>query len=172
MIYSPWYVHGGCYVLITAEDRAGGGGGGAGLNSPAWVGREEAQTAAESAWGQQGEAGQAPIPQQLVSSWSLSSPLLSPPGTAPGTGRGVRGEPAEPFASLFFPAAFAEALPRNHVADVAAFQGTKCRSFSLTGKESCLLRPSWREKEPCGGRRGQERNPSSHSHPKTLHREP
>lgn len=77
MIYSPWYVHGGRCVLITAEDRAGGGGGGVGLNSPSRVGREEAQTATESAWGQQGEAGQAPIPQQLVSSWSLSSPLPS-----------------------------------------------------------------------------------------------
>lgn len=89
MIYSPGSAHIGRCVLIAAEDGAGGGDGRVGLNSPSRVGREEAQTAAESAWGQRGEAGQAPIPQQLVSSWSLS-----PPSTAPGTGRRVRGGPA------------------------------------------------------------------------------
>jgi len=54
-----------------------------------------------------------------------------------------------PLPSLFLSTAFTETLPCSHVANVAPFQGTKCRSFSLTRNESCLLRSSCRD---CGRR--------------------
>lgn len=63
-------------------------------------------------------------------------------------------EPLHPFSS---PVTSARALPQQHVENVALFQETKCRSFSLTGNEKFLLGSSCasrrEEKRPGGGKR-------------------
>lgn len=46
-------------------------------------------------------------------------------------------------AALLSPGSPSWALPRSHVRNMAPFQGTKCRSFSLTENEQGLLRASY-----------------------------
>lgn len=134
-------------MLITAEDEDGEGGKCGGDEFP-FLGMKRSRQPAESVWGQQGEARQALTPSatgfQLMPSHHPDQPLAQE--------QHVRGKLTYSCTSLA--ATLAGALPHSHMVNVALFQGTKGRSFSLTENENCLLRSS------CSSSVGEGRRPT------------